>query len=191
MSHGAAGYAYGLAALADATGNQDYADAATECIAFEDSTFDADHHGWADLRDTVDAGWPCKWCYGAPGIGLARLAMAKLAGVPLESCATDIDRALVGAERGWPVTTDTLCCGTLGNIELLWEAADVLGRRDLHDRATRQLLAVVQTAQAAGDYRWSSGTSRFNLGLFRGIAGIGYTLLRAADHSLPNVLVWE
>ena len=149
MSHGAAGYAYSLAALADATGNQDYAGAATECIAFEDSTFDADHHGWADLRDTVDGGWPCKWCYGAPGIGLARLAMTKLAGVPLESCATDIDRALAGAERGWPVATDTLCCGTLGSVELLWESADVLGRRDLHDRANQQLLAVVQTAHAS------------------------------------------
>ena len=43
----------------------------------------------------------------------------------------------------------------------------------------------------AGDYHWSNGTNRFNLGLFRGIAGVGYTLLRAVDHSLPNVLVWE
>jgi len=27
--------------------------------------------------------------------------------------------------------------------------------------------------------------------LFRGLAGLGYTLLRRIDSSLPNVLVWE
>jgi hypothetical protein len=27
--------------------------------------------------------------------------------------------------------------------------------------------------------------------LFRGLAGAGYTVLRRADDSLPNVLIWE
>ena len=39
--------------------------------------------------------------------------------------------ALAGVERGWPGRVDTLCCGTLGSIEFLCEAADVLGRSDL------------------------------------------------------------
>jgi lantibiotic modifying enzyme len=52
-------------------------------------------------------------------------------------------------------------------------------------------MAVVETAAATGGYRWSSGTSRFNPGLFRGLAGVGYTLLRQVDPSLPNVLIWE
>jgi lantibiotic modifying enzyme len=29
------------------------------------------------------------------------------------------------------------------------------------------------------------------LGLFRGLAGVGYTLLRQVDGALPNVLIWE
>ena len=89
------------------------------------------------------------------------------------------------------MSTDTLCCGTLGSVEFLWEAADTLGRDDLRLLGTRQLLTVVQAARAADDYRWSSGTGRFNLGLFRGLAGIGYTMMRGAHPSLPNVLVWE
>ena len=104
---------------------------------------------------------------------------------------TDIHNALAGVERGWPGPTDTLCCGTLGSIEFLSEAGDVLGRTDLRDRASRRLLAVVETARSTGDYRWSNGTSRFNLGLFRGVAGVGYTALRRVDASLPNVLTWE
>jgi lantibiotic modifying enzyme len=53
------------------------------------------------------------------------------------------------------------------------------------------LAAILGEAAAAGDYRWNSGKGRFNLGLFRGLAGVGYSLLRQADTSLPNVLIWE
>ena len=42
MSHGAAGFAYALASLAEATGREDFALAAEECIAFEDKSYDAE-----------------------------------------------------------------------------------------------------------------------------------------------------
>jgi len=49
----------------------------------------------------------------------------------------------------------------------------------------------LDTAAATSDFRWTSGNRRFNLGLFRGLAGVGYTVLRRVDGSLPNVLIWE
>jgi lantibiotic modifying enzyme len=49
----------------------------------------------------------------------------------------------------------------------------------------------MQRAAATGDYRWNSGKGQFNLGLFRGLSGVGYTLLRQADPSLPNILIWQ
>jgi len=52
-------------------------------------------------------------------------------------------------------------------------------------------MSVLERAASSGDYRWNSGKRNFNLGLFRGLAGVGYTSLRQADWSLPNVLVWE
>ena len=76
-----------MSALSAATGNDEFISAATECLAYEDSTYDVAQRGWADLRETADAAFPCKWCYGAPGIGLARIAMTKLAGVPVSSYA--------------------------------------------------------------------------------------------------------
>ncbi len=191
MSHGAAGFAYSLASLSAATGDATFARQATECIAFENSTFDAAHRGWADLRGIADSAWPCKWCYGSAGIGLARIAMVRHAHEPLEVHAHDIGRALDGVQDAWPSPTDTLCCGTLGSIEFLAEAGELLGRDELGELAAEHLLAVVETRRSAGDYRWSGGTGEFNLGLFRGVAGVGYTLLRAVDRSLPNVLVWE
>ena len=53
------------------------------------------------------------------------------------------------------------------------------------------LAAVLDSAAATGDYRWNGGARRFNLGLFRGLAGVGYTCLRQVAGSLPNVLIWE
>ncbi len=190
MSHGAAGFTYALAALAAASGRGEFAQAAAECIAFEDASYDAGHKNWPDLRGT-EPSWPCQWCHGAPGIGLARLATRKRAKMDPALLAADIRNAVDGVTRGWPGVVDTLCCGTLGSVEFLCEAAGALDRGDLAELAARQLAAVLQSAAATGDYRWNSGKRQFNVGLFRGLAGVGYTALRRIDPALPNVLIWE
>ncbi len=190
MSHGAAGFAYALASLAAASGRDAFAQAAAECIAFEDSSYDAGRKNWPDLRGSAPA-WPCQWCHGAPGIGLARLATRQRGAMDATMLAADIGNAVEGVTRGWPGVVDTLCCGTLGSVEFLCEAGDALGRGDLGALAARQLMAVLQSAAASGDYRWNSGKRQFNVGLFRGLAGVGYTALRQVDRALPNVLIWE
>ena len=189
MSHGAAGFAYALTSLAQATGRQEFAQAAAECIAFENSSYDAQQHNWPDLRDVGGLSWPCQWCHGAPGIGLARIATSRLRG--MDDARLDIENAVAGVRQGRLTGVDTLCCGALGSVEFFCEAGDALGRDDLRALAARQLTAVLQTAAAAGDYRWNSGKGQFNLGMFRGLAGVGYTGLRRVDGALPNVLIWE
>jgi lantibiotic modifying enzyme len=200
MSHGAAGFAYALAALAAATGRDDFADAASQGIALEDLSYDATRHNWPDLRSPDASAWPCQWCHGAPGIGLARLAMQKRGGknaiLDGERLATDIRNAVAGVEQAPLGGVDTLCCGTLGRIEFICEAATALDRNDLREAAAQHLMAVLQRAAATGDYRWNAGKRQFNLGLFRGLSGVGYTMLRQAllqkgDTSLPDVLIWE
>jgi type 2 lantibiotic biosynthesis protein LanM len=191
MSHGAAGFAYALTSLAQATGRAEFAQAAAECMAFENSSYDAERHNWPDLRDVGGLLWPCQWCHGAPGIGLARIATSRLRGMDDGRLAADIQNAIEGVEQGRPTAVDTLCCGALGGVEFFCEAGDALGRDDLRALAAQRLTAVLRSAAAAGDYRWNSGKRRFNLGMFRGLAGVGYTLLRRVDGSLPNVLIWQ
>jgi type 2 lantibiotic biosynthesis protein LanM len=190
MSHGAAGFAYALAALAAGTERQDFARAAAQCVAFENASYDVNRRNWPDLR-AAQPHWLCQWCHGAPGIGLARLATAKRGGMASKTIATDIRNAVAGVEHSTPTPVDTLCCGTLGTIEFYCEAGAALKRDDLRALAASRLMAVLQRAASNGDYRWNSGKRQFNLGLFRGLAGVGYTLLRQTDASLPNVLVWE
>jgi class II lanthipeptide synthase len=191
MSHGAAGFAYALASLAAATGRDDFANAASQCIAFENASYDGQRNNWPDFRGEEGAPWPCQWCHGAPGIGIARAGAMKRSRLDAALLASDARNALGGAERGWPGHVDTLCCGTLGSIEFFCEAADALEQDDLRELASRRMAAVIDNAAASGDYRWNVGKRQFNLGLFRGLAGVGYTLLRRVDRSLPNVLIWE
>jgi type 2 lantibiotic biosynthesis protein LanM len=195
MSHGAAGFAYALTSLAQVTGRQElrqeFGQAAAECMAFENSSYDAERHNWPDLRDAGGLIWPCQWCHGAPGIGLARIATAKIRGMDDARLVTDIQNAVEGVKLGRPTAVDTLCCGALGGVEFFCAAADALGRDDLRALAAQRLTAVLHSAAAAGDYRWNSGKGQFNLGMFRGLAGVGYTLLRRVDGTLPNVIIWE
>jgi type 2 lantibiotic biosynthesis protein LanM len=188
MSHGAAGFAYALALLAAATGREDFAAAAVECVDYERGNYDTECGDWRDFRFT-EPHRSTQWCHGAVGIGLSRLGMVKLR-MPLQ-VADDIEHALVTAMRDWPSHVDTLCCGSLGNVEFLWEAAKVLDRPHLAELSATRLNAVLQSKASSGDYRWNAGAQRFNVGLFRGIAGVGYTCLRRLDDSLPNVLLWE
>jgi type 2 lantibiotic biosynthesis protein LanM len=198
MSHGAAGFAYALASLAAASGREDFASAAAECIAFEDASYDTVRHNWPDLRSD-EPHWPCQWCHGAIGIGLSRLGLRKR-GVSI-TAASDIDKTIAAVQHNRPTPLDTLCCGTLGGVEFLCEAGTALNRDDLRAAASHRLFAVIEGARTAGDYRWNSGQRQFNLGLFRGLSGVGYTLLRHALQAeplsprssvrLPNVLIWE
>lgn len=194
MSHGAAGYAYALSALAAASGAARFADAARECIAFENASYSAERGNWPDFRSTpgkTAISWPCQWCHGATGVGLARAATLRQGMLDAPGLRADVERALLGIEQNWPHRLDTLCCGTLGSIEFLNEAAGALGMDELRDRAGQRLAKVLASAAATGDYRFGFGSKRFNLGLFRGLSGVGYTLLRGLDRSLPNVLIWK
>lgn len=66
------------------------------------------------------------------------------------------------------------------------EAAD-----SLRAEARRRASTICRTAAERGDFLWEVGDRRFNLGLFRGIAGVGYALTRLLDPTVPNILTWD
>ena len=194
MSHGAAGFGYALTGLYQATHRQDFLDAAQECLAYEDSSYDEESFNWPDLREDGD-GKPlgqmiCQWCHGAPGIGLARIGKVKLGGA-LDLVEKDIRNAAKCANMNWPNSVDSLCCGTLGSIEFLKEAGTLLDDEQLHQLADQRLKEVVSNKYEGGSYALGVGSTQFNLGFFRGLSGVGYTLLRRINPGLPNVLIWE
>jgi len=194
MSHGAAGFAYALATLAKVSGRGDFGRAAEECIAFENETFSEARSNWPDFRlkgSETEPAWVCQWCHGAGGIGLARLGVLRRGALDTKPLLADVQRAVRCAEAAWPYPGDNLCCGNLGNIEFLTEAGRTLEVPALVSEASRRLVALLNAASVNGEYLFDGLDRRFNLGLFRGISGIGYSCLRQISSLVPSVLIWE
>lgn len=200
FAHGAAGISLALVKLSQATGKDMFRSAAMELVEFENTSFSTRASNWPDLRHRhlPESAWACQWCHGATGIGLARLCAADInpssaaSTVDRSALLEDVQRALRGVDLlEWPSPLDSLCCGNAGNIEFLREAGLRLDRPELTERADSLVAGVISRYRAAGDFSWSLGSTAFNLGLFRGLSGLGYAMLRGAyPGRLPNVLMW-
>jgi type 2 lantibiotic biosynthesis protein LanM len=214
-SHGAAGIAWALLELASRAGEERFHSAAQAAIAYERSLFSAEAGNWPDLRlfgqEAVDAPlrYPTTWCYGAPGIGLARLR-----------CLPHLDDPMLYEEIGTGLRTTQangfglshiLCHGDLGNLELLMEAAHVEqreeknGRKSFRDarpesqpreKDSRPLFSEIERLAAGilngikrAGWLCANPMNLESPGLMTGIAGIGYQLLRLAEpDKVPSVL---
>lgn len=202
FSHGAAGIAYALLRLARVTGSAAFATAAAEAITYEDSTFLPEAGNWPDFRDfsrlraDADGSEPrplmSSWCHGASGIGLGRLGGLDV----LDNAAIQQDvQVALGTTRRYLAhrrgAVDHLCCGAMGQIETLLHGAQRLGQPELAAEARAYASDVVQGARQRGyALEIALPASVYVPGLFRGEAGIGYTLLRLIDPDrLPLILL--
>jgi len=195
VAHGAAGMAIAWFRLAAASGVPAFRDAGREALAFERGAFDAVAGGWPDLRfGKVDGAAFCStmWCHGAPGIGLSRLALLGLeddAGF-----AGEIETAIRATHHYGLRRADHLCCGNFGRIDLLVEAGHRFGDAGLLGIAAVAAEARLDLRERTGSFGLScdDGPEWLKPSLFRGVAGIGYELLRiAAPGDVASVLIWN
>ncbi len=193
FSHGVAGIGYALARLSQATGEERYRDAATAAYEYENSLFDEAAQNWANLLSPKSGGgyefWT-SWCHGAPGVGLGRIGGLADAGDGAHR--KDLECAIESAATAPLNNIDTLCCGTLGRLEVLLEAERVLGRDDCGNRARRIAKQVVRKAKERGSYNFGLDVGIYVPSFHQGMAGIGYQLLRVTDPvRFPSVLSWQ
>lgn len=140
-----------------------------------------------------------KWCHGAAGIAMARIATLssldspeirdEIAGALDETC------SFADAEKFMAHSADDLCCGHMGRVETLLYASQQFGDEAVLRQAAHTIAhRVIERARAKGSYTCSAarGTEHFSPALFQGTAGIGYTLLRLAHpEDLPCLLLLE
>lgn len=195
FSHGAAGIAYALFRLYQATGQQHYYEAGADGIAFETRLYNDQVKNWPDLLRSTKAEivYGQTWCHGAPGIGLARLG-----GMPVfdnDHVRQDIQAALETTSSLFNNGLDTLCCGNAGRWDLLLKAGNSLQETKWIDHARDEAYRIIQQRKENGHFQlpYSMGTrsETFQVGFFHGLSGIGYQLLRAIDPALPSVLLWD
>jgi type 2 lantibiotic biosynthesis protein LanM len=197
FSHGAAGISLALLRLYVATKNNEYLAAAQAGIAYECSVFDSTVQNWPDFRSVDpkdEVRYLDAWCHGSAGIGLARLASCLV--YPTDDICQEIDAALSTSQNNGIFSrgVDHLCCGNIGRIELLVVASQVLDDLQVLATARENTVKMVIASRENGAYGLLSREIDrvFCPSFYRGIAGIGYQLLRTIDPaSIPSVAIWE
>jgi lantibiotic modifying enzyme len=200
FSHGAAGAAYALLELYEATGTDAYRKAALCAFAYERSHFQASESNWPDFRRDPDSRrprrFPCLpfWCHGAPGIALSRLRAYELLGdqqfkaeamIALGTTRKSIESALASSAGNY-----SLCHGVFGNAQVLLYGGqmlcDALGKDAIaYDAAD----AAIERFSRHGSV-WPCGTHTGETpGLMLGLAGIGHYLLKLYQRSTPAVTI--
>ena len=178
FAQGRAGIAYALCRLYRYTGDPQLLSAARVLVEM-------------DLRNSsAQHGSTATWCQGAAGIVCGRLASLDV--IDDGDARNEIHRALAIVEEHEGNVADHLCCGSCGMVDVLATSARLLGRHELLNRATSIAWRTIWRSREKGEYRLglpSAGQLR-SPGLFQGLSGIGYTLLRLArPGSLPDVLL--
>jgi len=196
FSHGAAGIAWSLLRLAAATGEERFAAAGRQGLAFERSLYSPERGNWTDRRGEMardplhkSEKLMCAWCHGAAGIGLSRLAALPLLDDPAlhEEIAIAVRTTLA---EGFGLN-HCLCHGDLGCLEFLLLASRRLGDAALAEQVYRLAGGVLANVATDG-WRFGMPASAEPPGLMLGLAGIGYGFLRLAfPEQVPSVLLLE
>ncbi len=189
FAHGTSGIGCALRRLGNVTGTYAFRSAAAEGWSAERRRTPEHRVARSARRPTTHhaaAAWSWSWCRGAAGMGLARLEA-----LDDDQARSDLEAALDTAPGEDLARTDGLCCGRLGRADFLLTAGLRFGRRDLREAAETICRETVARALAEG--RYATGADEgLRPGLFQGIAGIGYELLRMQAPAVArSVLLWE
>jgi lantibiotic modifying enzyme len=196
FANGASGIACALLELAAVSGQERFAMVAKQAMAYERSLYSESDGKWPDLRppdpdneDEVAPGYAVTWAHGAAGIGLARLQAMRHLNDP--QIRLEVDHALA-TTRGYGFGYNhSLSHGDLGNLELLFSAAQVLDDAELRLQTNRLAAGIMMSIDRLG---WRCGVPEAveTPGLMLGLAGIGYQLLRLASPArVPCVLLLD
>ena len=185
FAHGAAGIAWALDKLAAATGIDVFANCANSAIEYERTLFSERMDNWRDVRDSGSSGaareapvkFSTAWCHGAPGIGLARLAMLRR--TPDPALHRELEAAVRSTRRGGFGLNHSLCHGDLGNLELLMQTAQLPEFVDTAEPFATAAAGIVEDIDRQGP-RCGIPLQVESPGLMTGLAGIGLGLLRIA-----------
>lgn len=186
FAHGVTGIGWALTHLARITGNARHEQLAQEAFAFEDALFDEQEQLWRDLRKLGGPTTIAAWCHGAVGIGLAHLNLDST----LTHAATRkfLRRAAAAAWRMGMGSNHCVCHGDLGSWELL-DQAIAAGEAPEELSSSYLLDMILSSLEQHGPSCGVRGKA-FAPGLFPGLGGIAYQLMRAhPEHDLPSILI--
>jgi lantibiotic modifying enzyme len=189
FAHGSAGISCALLKLYARTGRRDLLDTALRGWAFERSTFDDERQDWIDQTSPTRR-FLNQWCFGAPGIALARMATLDVVGD--DTVWREIRAGLRHTSEPSLVPADHICCGDMGRSDVLIYAADKLGEPCHRVVAADLACRVLARKKERGRFHGLVRSDQRDPSFFSGEAGIAYTLLRLAfPGELPCLLAMD
>jgi class II lanthipeptide synthase len=194
LAHGAAGIGWALLELFAATGDERFRTGGERALEYEHSWLDAQRGTWPDhrlggyvrgRRHPIASPALGTWCHGEAGIALTRLRARELLGDAADH--GDLEHALEATRRHvraaleCELTDASLCHGLAGSADVLLRAGDA----ELAREVGRGLLE----RHPQGDWPCAEPLG-ITPGLFRGLAGIGWFMLRLDDPGVPSPLMF-
>lgn len=197
FAHGASGIAFALLQLHRLSPDEHLEEAAAAAFAFERTLYLPERDRYLPFRGFDPTGTLlAAWCWGAPGIALARSAAL---GDPVVRREAEENLGRMLAQK--QTLEDHLCCGNLGRATIyarLARGGDPLRPPERFAAEHREVARLVASVLARAQRRELFGHGKADLdrpwmpGLLKGSPGIGYALLHLAAPSLiPCPLVLE
>lgn len=186
MAHGISGIALSLFYAFKVTNDKKYFNSYQSILDFLLKSWSSLHKEWPIAISTsrnadVAQEYLSRWCDGSAGI----LLMLIKTGFDKKN-PEFFESMFQGASDMSSRNVDFLCCGSFGYNELLRvnNSHSILPIELPNDK-------VGSSDRINSGYRYDAHGDAENISLFRGSAGIGYSLLRSFDESMPCILSFE
>lgn len=188
MSHGASGISLILFKLHSYIPNNIYREFALRLLEIDRLYFDNKDQAWKDGREDKKASsYKHQWCHGSTGIGLSRLLISKYH--QDEFIDEEIKIATNNIIENGFKFEDSLCHGNMGDLEFFLTLSREQDNSKYDFYIHGILSQLFEEKNQNNNYQIRSVPGFQGIGLFTGLSGVGYELLRIADSTkVPSVL---
>lgn len=187
FAHGVTAVALTMFQAAKVLESDEYEEYGNYLLKIDRSYYDAETGEWLS-HDEEDDKMIVRhhWCHGAVGIGLSRLEMSGL--IQDSGFDAEIDAICTSLRNSQINKAEILCHGNAGMCDFLLEAYE-------HKKDKTLLLMAENLLEYAGKNfiaGYEENPIKQSMGIFNGLAGIGYEYLRLASPEIvPSVLILE
>lgn len=190
FSHGYSGIATALIKLNKYFHDNTFKEYGINLLNKESVFYNNNLNGWVD--EQLDTETRNYWCRGSVGIGLSRLKLIDCVNDNEYDLYADISKSQNALNKTAPLSDDGLCHGNMGLVDFFLEL--YLNNDD--NNSLQKALSigefVADNADIDGSYNLVSFDGFLPVGLFKGLAGIGYEFLRLANpHEVPSILTFN
>ncbi|WP_171047811.1 type 2 lanthipeptide synthetase LanM [Pedobacter xixiisoli] len=186
-AHGTAGIALVLAKAQAVLKKEKIEESIAGALNYDRQLFDENKKRWKDMREPERNWDSISWCHGSTGIALSRVYLSEYRADPM--LVDEVKYAVNNILNG-KTESDCLCHGRGSDYEVLSLCASYLRDKKLQEKVTSKLHALNKNI-LSNSYQmvYGDGNKMEMLGLFTGLCGIGYVLLRHYDwENVPSVI---